>query len=88
MSPDTIAKGYRYCAFGIILSDYVLVQLKNDLTNDTLGVVFSMDGSSAWRNVEKHLRVLEVALRLESALQKHHFQSMGEFKQYLRAKKS
>lgn len=66
---------------------FVLFQLKNDLTNDTLGVVFGMDGSSAWRNVEKYLQVLELALRLENALPKRHFQTVEEFKTYLRAEK-
>ena len=66
---------------------FFLFQLKNDLSNDTLGVVFGMDGSSSWRNVEKYLSVLEVALRLEGALPKRCFQSVEEFKTYLRAEK-
>ncbi len=89
----SIAKSAENLRQDFVLADdkealyFVLFQLKNDLTNDTLGVVFGMDGSSAWRNVGKYLRVLEVALRLENALPKRRFQSVEEFKTYLRTEK-
>lgn len=64
---------------------FVLFQLKNGLTGDCLGVLFSMDGSSASRNFRKYLAVLELALRVENALPKRSFQSVEEFKNYLKA---
>ena len=66
---------------------FVLFQLKNGLTNDCLGVLFSMDGSSACRNFRKYLEVLELALRIENALPKRSFQSVEEFKEYLKGEK-
>jgi hypothetical protein len=89
----SLGKGAENLRKDVVLSHYkealyfVLFQLKNDLTNDTLGVVFGMDGSAAWRNVEKYLKVLEVALRLEGALPKRRFQTVEEFKTYLKADK-
>ncbi len=89
----SLEKGAENMQQDLVLSNYkevlyfVLFQLKNDLTNDTLGVVFGMEGSSAWCNVEKYLRVLEVALRLEHALPHRRFQTVEEFKTYLRAEK-
>jgi hypothetical protein len=78
---------------GIALSTYpdalyfVLFQLKNGLTWDCLGVLFSMDGSNACRNFQKYLKVLELALRQEDALPRRSFQSVEEFKKYLKTDK-
>jgi len=75
---------------GIALNTYedalyfVLFQLKNGLTWDCLGVLFSIDGSNACRNFQKYLEVLEVALHQEGALPKRHFRSVEEFKEYLK----
>ena len=66
---------------------FVLFQMKNGLTNDSLGVVFGMDGSVAWRNFEKYLKVLELALRLKNALPQRSFQSVEEFKKHLQGEK-
>lgn len=66
---------------------FVLFQLKNGLTNDCLGVLFSMDGSSASRNFRKYLDVLEVALRIENALPKRNFRNVEEFNEYLKNEK-
>lgn len=65
---------------------FALFQLKNGLTWDCLGVLFSMDGSNACRNFQKYLGVLELALRQEDALPKRSFQSVEEFKKYLKGK--
>ena len=73
--------GYEDCLF------FVLFQLKNGLTQDCLGPVFSMDGSSAWRNFQKYLQVLELSLKQEQALPKRHFKSVQEFVKYLHQEK-
>jgi hypothetical protein len=64
---------------------FVLFQLKTGLTLDCLGVVFNMDGSSALRNFQKYLTVLEVALQQQQAMPRRHFHSLQEFKKYLGA---
>jgi hypothetical protein len=66
---------------------FVLFQLKTALTWDQLGVLFGMDGSSACRNFQKYLSVLELALRQENALPRRNFQTVLEFKKYLKAEK-
>jgi hypothetical protein len=66
---------------------FVLFQLKSGLTNDVLGVVFGLDGSVAWRNFQKYLQVLQLALQLEDALPKRSFGSVEEFQKYLKAEK-
>ena len=72
---------YEHCLF------FVLFQLKNGLTQDCLGPVFGMDGSSAWRNFQKYLLILELALQQEHALPKRHFKSASEFVKYLHGEK-
>ena len=72
---------YKDCLF------FVLFQLKNGLTQDCLGPLFGMDGSSAWRNFHKYVQVLELALKQQQALPKRHFASVEEFTKYLRAEK-
>lgn len=76
---------------GIALNTYedalyfVLFQLKNGLTWDCLGVLFSMDGSNACRNFQKYLKVLEAALHQEGVLPKRSFRNVEEFIKYLKA---
>ena len=72
---------YADCLF------FVLFQLRNALTQDCLGPVFGMDGSSAWRNFHKYTLVLELALRQQGTLPKRHFGSVKEFTQYLQDEK-
>jgi hypothetical protein len=43
-----------------------------------------MDGSSALRNFQKYLTILELALQQQQALPRRHFQTLEEFKKYLR----
>ena len=62
---------------------FVLFQLKNGLTNDCLGVLFSMDGSYAQRKFIKLLEVLELTLRQKDVLPKRSFQSLKEFIKFL-----
>ncbi len=87
----SLEQGARNLKKTLILSTYadclyfVLFQLKTGLTNDCLGAVFTMDGSSALRNFEKYSQVLELALREQQALPSRHFHSLQEFKSYLLA---
>jgi hypothetical protein len=72
---------YKDCLF------FVLFQLKNGLTQDCLGPMFGMDGSSAWRNFHKYILVVELVLKQQNALPKRHFESVRAFTQYLREEK-
>lgn len=81
LAQEFALSSYEDCLF------FVLFQLKNGLTQDCLGPVFNMDGSTAWRNFQKHLQVLELALKQEHALPKRHFQSVGELVKYLHGEK-
>ena len=81
LTQEFALSSYEDCLF------FVLFQLKNGLTQDCLGPVFGMDGSSAWRNFQKYLPVLELALKQEQALPKRHFKSVQEFVKYLHTEK-
>lgn len=72
---------YKDCLF------FVLFQLRNGLTQDCLGPVFGMDGSSAGRNFHKYTGVLELALKQQHALPKRQFGSVKEFSTYLKDEK-
>lgn len=67
---------------------FVLFQLKNDLSADSLGVVFGMDGSTAWRNFQRYVPVLEGALRLQGALPRRHFANVQQFQRYVKGEKA
>src|SRR5215210_4413025 len=81
LAQELALPSYEDCLF------FVLFQLKNGLTQDCLGPVFNMDGSSAWRNFQKYLQVLELALKKEQALPKRQFKSVQEFVRYLHEEK-
>lgn len=81
LQQEFILSTYQDCLF------FVLFQLKNGLTQDCLGPLFGMDGSSAWRNFHKYSLVLQQALRQQNALPKRQFQSVEEFTSYLRGEK-
>lgn len=81
LKQEVALSSYEDCLY------FILFQLKNGLTHDSLGVVFGMDGSVACRNFHSYLHVLEVALRVENALPKRHFASVEEFRKYLKAEK-
>lgn len=72
---------YQDCLF------FLLFQLKNALTQDCLGPVFGMDGSSAQRNFKKYVQVLEQALKQQNVLPRRSFASVEEFTKYLRSQK-
>jgi Helix-turn-helix of DDE superfamily endonuclease len=81
LKQEVVLSNYEECLY------FVLFQLKNGLTNDCLGVIFGMDGSSAYRNFQKYLLVLELALHQQHALPRRSFCSVEEFQKYLKGEK-
>jgi hypothetical protein len=61
---------------------FILFQLKNGLTYDSLGVLIGTDNSNAQRNFEKYLSILESALSGLGLIPKRHFKSVEEFEEY------
>jgi len=62
---------------------FVLFQMKNGLTYDSLGLLINTDSSNAQRNYEKYLSILEVALEALGAMPKRSFKNITEFESYL-----
>jgi len=81
LSQRTVLTSYEEMLF------FVLFQLKNGLTYDVLGCIYGMDASTAQRNFERHLRILQHALRQLHLLPKRGFEKVEELEQYLRAEK-
>lgn len=79
LKKELILNTYADCLY------FVLFQLKTGLTNDSLGVIFNMDSSSAARNFEKYSKVLELALQQQQVLPHRQFDSLAAFKKYLAA---
>ena len=63
----------------------VLFSMKTGVTFDVLGVVFDMDGSSAQRNQEKGLCVLQTALNNLGVLPTRQFDTVKEFEMYMQS---
>lgn len=81
-----------FCSLGIenpILATYetclffVLFQLKNGLTFDVLGFIFSTDGSNAHRNFERYLLVLEMTLAQYQMLPKRLYKTVEDLVAHL-----
>jgi len=66
---------------------FVLFQLKNDLVNDTLGLIFKMNGSNANRNFEKYLAILKATLKRNKTYPKRYFKSLKEFEECFKNEK-
>ena len=66
---------------------FVLFQLKNSLTYDVLGCIYGIDTSTAQRNFERHLRILQHALRQLQVLPKRGFEKVEELEAYLHLEK-
>lgn len=62
---------------------FVLFQLKNDLTYDTLGLVYNMSRSSASYQFEQNCQILQLALRRMNKLPKRDFRDKSEITQFL-----
>ena len=69
---NPILDTYEICLF------FVLFQLKNGLTFDTLGFVFNTDGSNAHRNFERYLFVLEMTLKEAQMLPKRTYKTVED----------
>ena len=67
---------YSDCLF------FVLFQLKNGLSYDSLGLLINTDGSNAQRNFEKYLIVLESAITNMGFMPKRVFEDLAEFETY------
>ena len=69
---NPILDTYEICLF------FVLFQLKNGLTFDTLGFIFNTDGFNAHRNFERHLFVLEMTLKQAQMLPKRTYKTVED----------
>jgi len=91
ISGVTLGQGIANLGREVVLSSYedclyfILFQLKTAQSFDCLGVLFNMDGSSAQRNFQKYVQVLELALQQQGALPRRSFGSLNDFKKYLQA---
>jgi hypothetical protein len=63
---------------------FVLFQLKNCLTYDSLGLLIGTDCSNAQRNFEKYLTVLDSALEQLGMMPKRSFKNVAEFEEYFK----
>lgn len=78
LNSNFLLKTYEDCLF------YVLFQLKNGLSYDSLGLLINTDSSNAQRNFEKYLAVLELALVQLGAMPKRGFKDIAEFEEYFK----
>ena len=62
---------------------FVLFQLKNDMTYDSLGAVFNMNGSTAHNNFKKYLKLLEEVLK-KKVYPKRKYENVEEFESDLK----
>jgi hypothetical protein len=72
---------YEDCLF------FVLFQLKNGLSYDSLGLLIDSDGGNAHINFEKYLTVLESALVQMDKMPKREFKDITEFEAYFKENK-
>jgi hypothetical protein len=68
---------YEDCLF------FVLFQLKNGLTYDSLGLLIQTDDSNAKRSFERYLAILEQTLLNVGMMPKRGFENVAEFEKYL-----
>ena len=72
---------YEDCLF------FVLFQLKNGLSYDSLGLLIDTDGGNAHINFEKYLTVLESSLVRIGKMPKRAFNNLAEFEIYFKENK-
>lgn len=63
---------------------FVLFQMKNNLTWDSLIVVFSMSNASAWNNFNSFSKLLEETLE-KKVMPKRHYASVKEFEEHTKS---
>ena len=73
---DFLLPGYPDCLF------FVLFQLKNGLSNDSLGFLIGTDGGNAYRNFEKYLKILDHSLAELGHAPKRFFTDADDFKKH------
>jgi len=81
LSQKTVLASYEEMLF------FVLFQLKNSLTYDVLGCIYGINASTAQRNFERHLGILQHALRQLQVLPKRGFEKVEELEAYLQSEK-
>ena len=72
-----LLKTYEDCLF------FILFQMKNALTYDSLGFLINTDSVNAQRNYERYLNILELTLTELGAMPKRDFKDIAEFEAYL-----
>ena len=80
LKSNFLLKTYEDCLF------FVLFQLKNALSYDSLGLLIDTDNSNAQRNFEKYLGILESSLIELGAMPKRGFKDIAEFESYIKDK--
>ena len=78
LATERILHTYADCLF------FVLFQLKNALTYDSLGLLIQTDASNGQRIVEKYLHLLELTLERKHIMPKRNFTTVAEFEAYLK----
>lgn len=68
---------YEDCLF------FVLFQLKNSLSYDTLGLLIETDGSNAQRNFEHYLKILSHTLERQGVMPRRNFADLADFQAHL-----
>ena len=63
---------------------FVLFQLKNALSYDSLALLIGTDGSNAQRNFERYLAILDLTLTQADMTPKRAFTGVAEFEEYLK----
>lgn len=77
LSVSLLLPTYSDCLF------FVLFQLKNGLSYDSLGLLINTDGSNAQRNFEKYFSILEMTITNMGFMPKRAFKDLSEFEAYL-----
>jgi hypothetical protein len=72
---------YEDCLF------FVLFQLKNGLSFDSLGLLIETDGGNSHINFKKYLTVLETTLTQMGKMPKREFKDLAEFETYFKENK-
>ena len=78
LATERILHTYADCLF------FVLFQLKNALTYDSLGLLIQTDASNGQRIFEKYLHLLELTLERKHIMPKRNFTTVAEFEAYLK----
>jgi hypothetical protein len=81
LNTTLLLSSYEDCLF------FVLFQLKNALSYDSLALLIGTDSGNAQRNFEKYLSILETALSHLGMIPKRAFKNIDEFEAYFKEHK-